>query len=133
MYIVHHACPNTGATPQQHRFKMLTFSEIFLYFLFLAPLGTLLQYFWCGCSIHNPAPSRKKYPYNFITVLFRAFLLLLGSGLQDFQQLWIRPADNLFTVRPIPTGYGPYAMNLPLLGFNPRLPQLTLAVAQYYL
>ena len=70
-----------------------------------------------------PEPRTQPYeiPIYCHSSTAQSILLPVGSGLQDSQWLWVRPGllDNLFGVRPIPTGYCLYTLNPPLLGFEP--------------
>ena len=63
----------------------------FLYIFFLRRLGMFIHYFRCRRCIWNPAPSHMRYTYIFIAVRSERWLQV-GSGLQDPQQSWGRPA-----------------------------------------
>jgi hypothetical protein len=58
---------------------------------FLCPLGILYSNFQCRRCIRNPAPGRMRYLFIVIAVCSERWLPV-GSGLQDPQQLWGRPA-----------------------------------------
>ena len=90
-------------------------------YAFLRPLGIVLFTLFPVQALY-PEPCTQ--PYEILIYLHSSaqrVLLPVGSGLQGLQQLWGRPAYNLLGVRPNPTVYSLYALNLPSPGFEPKL------------